>query len=305
MKPWVIYGRWGVILFPVPVGAPLPHVAVHVIQTERVRLEAARRRREHVTVPGGDCPDQDRQLRLRRGVGLFKRLYVDGETFTPDPEATEEINRGAYLALGPAHCGECHSSRNAIGGIIASQAFAGARGPEGKGNAPNITPSDDGIGDWSHEDIVYLPESKHINTSLRELQRSHHPMAVVVDEYGGVVGIVTVEDLIEEIMGDIRDERDQVKDGFDESTLECDGRVEIDEINERLGTDIPKEGYETIAGFVIKQADGIPEVGSEISWKNLRIKVIEASRRGVSRVKFNIEERNENGEEAETGDTQG
>ncbi len=154
-----------------------------------------------------------------------------------------------------------------------------------------------------HEDIVYIPESKHITTSLHELQRSHHPMAVVVDEYGGIVGIVTIEDLLEEIMGDIRDERDQAKDGFDESTLECDGRVEVDEVNEYFGMDIPKEGYETIAGFVIKQMDRIPEVGEETSWNNLRIEVIAANKRGVSRVKFTVEERNEDEEETETGDT--
>jgi len=155
-----------------------------------------------------------------------------------------------------------------------------------------------------HEDIVYLPETKHITSSLRKLQRSHHPMAIVVDEYGGVVGIVTIEDLVEEFIGEIRDERDQVRDGFDESTLECDGRMEIDEINEHLEIDIPKDGYETIAGFVIKQLDGIPEVGEEILWENVRIKVIEANKRGVSRVKFIIEERNEKDEETEAGDTE-
>ena len=96
---------------------------------------------------------------IRRGLGLFQRLYVDGKTFTPDPEASAAVNRGAYLALGPAHCGECHSPRNAFGGIIAEQAFAGAKNPEGKGTIPNITPSEDGIGDWSVEDIAYLLET--------------------------------------------------------------------------------------------------------------------------------------------------
>ncbi len=159
------------------------------------------------------------------------------------------------------------------------------------------------ISQFIHEDVVYLPESKHITSSLK-LQRSHHPMAIVVDEYGGVAGIVTIEDLVEEIVGEIRDERDQVKDGLDESTLECDGRMEIDEINEQLGTDIPKEGYETIAGFVIKQMDKIPEKNEETRWKNLRIIILQADKRNVSRVKFVIEERVEN-EEAETGDTEG
>ena len=92
-------------------------------------------------------------------MGLFQRLYVDGKTFLPEPEASEAVNRGGYLVLGPGHCTECHSSRNALGGIIAGEAFAGAESPEGKGGAPNITPSEDGIGDWSAEDIAYFLET--------------------------------------------------------------------------------------------------------------------------------------------------
>jgi mono/diheme cytochrome c family protein len=99
---------------------------------------------------------------IRRGLGLFQRLYVDGKSFTPDPHASDEVNRGAYLVLGPGHCGECHSPRNALGGIIESQAFAGAKSPEGKGTVPNITPSNDGIGDWSAEDIAYLLETGNL-----------------------------------------------------------------------------------------------------------------------------------------------
>jgi len=161
------------------------------------------------------------------------------------------------------------------------------------------------ISPFIHEDVIYFPESKRITTALQELQHSRHPMAIVVDEYGGVVGIVTIEDLVEEIVGEIRDERDRTKDGFepDESgNYECDGRMEIDEINERLGTDIPKDGYETIAGFVISQMDKIPEAGEETEWRNLRIIVLQADERSVLRVKLVIEERLGN-EEAETGDT--
>jgi len=96
---------------------------------------------------------------LRRGLGLWHLLYVDGKSFTPDPSASAEINRGAYLVRGPAHCSECHSSRNSLGGIVKDTEFAGAPSLEGDGSVPNITPSEDGIGDWSEEDIAYLLET--------------------------------------------------------------------------------------------------------------------------------------------------
>jgi mono/diheme cytochrome c family protein len=96
---------------------------------------------------------------IRRAVGLWQLLYVDGKTFELDAKASSEVNRGAYLVQGPGHCGECHSPRNFLGGIIQSQAFAGARNPEGKGKIPNITPSHDGLADWSEEDIAYLLET--------------------------------------------------------------------------------------------------------------------------------------------------
>ena len=96
---------------------------------------------------------------LRRGLGLWHLLYVDGKSFTPDPTASAELNRGAYLVRGPAHCSECHSSRNVLGGIVKDTEFAGAPSLEGEGSVPNITPSQDGIGDWSEEDIAYLLET--------------------------------------------------------------------------------------------------------------------------------------------------
>ena len=96
---------------------------------------------------------------IRRGIGLFKQVYVDGEPFAPDPHASAELNRGAYLVRGAGHCAECHSSRNILGGIVKDTEFAGAQNPEGKGTVPNITPSDDGLGEWSEEDVAYLLET--------------------------------------------------------------------------------------------------------------------------------------------------
>jgi putative hemolysin len=160
------------------------------------------------------------------------------------------------------------------------------------------------ISSFIYEDILYFPESKHITTSLRELQNSKYPMAIVVDEYGGVVGIVTTKDLAEEIVGEIKQEWEKEEEEFDESKLECDGRTEIDIVNERLGTDIPKEGYETIAGFLIKQMDKIPEVGDEVRWKDLLIRILRADKRSILRVKFIFIEGNTNDDKAETGNTE-
>jgi mono/diheme cytochrome c family protein len=96
---------------------------------------------------------------IRRGLGLWHKLYVDGASFTPDQQASAKINRGGYLVRGPGHCAECRSSRNLIGGIVKATEFAGAPNPERDGIVPNITPSDAGIGGWSEAGIAYLLET--------------------------------------------------------------------------------------------------------------------------------------------------
>jgi mono/diheme cytochrome c family protein len=96
---------------------------------------------------------------LRRGLGLWHRFYVDGKSFVPDADAGAELDRGAYLVRGAGHCTECHSARNMLGGIDRDTEFAGAPDPVGDGTVPNITPSEDGIGEWSKEDIAYLLET--------------------------------------------------------------------------------------------------------------------------------------------------
>lgn len=88
---------------------------------------------------------------IRRVLGLWKLLYLDGEPFRPDPAQSDEWNRGAYLVNGPGHCAECHSPRNLLGGIKAGQRFAGGPNPEGEGWVPNITQA--GLKDWSKGDI--------------------------------------------------------------------------------------------------------------------------------------------------------
>jgi mono/diheme cytochrome c family protein len=94
---------------------------------------------------------------IRRNVGIWKLLFMDGKPFVPDAARSGRWNRGAYLVGGLGHCAECHSPRNFLGGIIASQRFAGGPNPEGEGWVPNITQK--GLGEWSEKDIAYFLET--------------------------------------------------------------------------------------------------------------------------------------------------
>lgn len=94
---------------------------------------------------------------IRRLVGVWKLLFLDGLPFQPDSAQSDVWNRGAYLVNGPGHCAECHSPRNFLGGIIGSERFAGAPTPDGKDWAPNITQK--GLAKWTVKDIAYLLES--------------------------------------------------------------------------------------------------------------------------------------------------
>lgn len=93
---------------------------------------------------------------IRRLLGGWKFLYLDGKQYVEDPGQTAEWNRGAYLVNGPGHCAECHSARDAMGGIIQATRFAGGQDLEGDGWVPNITQQ--GLADWTVDDIVYLLE---------------------------------------------------------------------------------------------------------------------------------------------------
>jgi mono/diheme cytochrome c family protein len=94
---------------------------------------------------------------IRRNVGIWKWLFMDGKPFAPDAARSPRWNRGAYLVNSLGHCAECHSPRNFLGGIIAAQRFAGGPNPEGEGWVPNITQK--GIGEWSETDIAYFLET--------------------------------------------------------------------------------------------------------------------------------------------------
>ena len=134
------------------------------------------------TLPADATPSEPHQLpfpfSVRRGLGLWKLLYLDGKPFAPDPAGSAELNRGGYLVEGPGHCAECHSPRDLLGGIVAGRRFAGGPDAEGKGWVPNITPHADGIASWSAKDIAYLlqsgltPESDSVGSNMADVVRS-------------------------------------------------------------------------------------------------------------------------------------
>jgi CBS domain containing-hemolysin-like protein len=134
----------------------------------------------------------------------------------------------------------------------------------------------------------YVPETKKVSELLKEFQRQQVQSAVVVDEYGGTAGLVTIEDLLEEIVGEIRDEYDVESEPVQDEgngVFVFSGKVGIDELNERLGVDIPREGFGTIGGYLLAQLGRVPAMGEQLDLDGLHVEVLEAERRRVMRVR--------------------
>jgi putative hemolysin len=137
-------------------------------------------------------------------------------------------------------------------------------------------------------DIKVLPGSKNVLAALSEMRREGHHMAIVVDEYGGTDGIVTLEDLIEEVIGDIRDEYDAAADASRRLTggvVELDGRVNLDEFAEFTGLVLPDGPYETAGGFVMSRLGKLPQVGDQVQLADHAISVVEVDGRRTSRIR--------------------
>jgi putative hemolysin len=123
-----------------------------------------------------------------------------------------------------------------------------------------------------------VPETKDLGALLAEFRVQNQHMAIVVDEYGAMQGIVTLEDLLEEIVGEIEDEYDLPDESvqrIDETTIRIDGTFPIDDFNERFEQEIPDEDYHTVAGFVFGQLGRVAEEGDEVVWDGLRFGVLE------------------------------
>ena len=137
--------------------------------------------------------------------------------------------------------------------------------------------------------VFIVPCQKVIDDLFKEFQSRHVHIAVVVDEYGGVVGLVTLEDLLEELVGEIIDETDVTKQlikRIDKNTILVDGETEIDEINDFFNIELPIKGTETVSSLIFEKTGRIPRKGEEISFDHIKIIIEEASEKKIDKVRI-------------------
>ena len=133
--------------------------------------------------------------------------------------------------------------------------------------------------------VIAVPESRNVSDVLRDLKTDNSHFAIVVDEYGGTAGIITLEDILEELVGEIADEFDERQ--FNPSNVEqgewlLPGTLHLDEVDDQTGCRLPDGEYETLAGFVLDQLGHLPQVGESFDWEDWRFKVEEMDRRRIA-----------------------
>lgn len=209
------------------------------------------------------------------------------EVMTPRPDIVA-IKRGATLAeLGELFVEEKYSrlpvyddELDNISGVVFAIDFVGFR------DASPDSPIDPLI-----REAKFVPETKKVSELLTELRRSRSTLAVVVDEYGGTSGLVTIEDILEEIVGDIHDEFDEVDQVIveeEKGVYLVSGRADIDEIKDKLHLDINGQGFETVSGFLLDTLGRVPHSGEVIDREGLKIVVVEADGRRINKVRFQM-----------------
>ncbi|NCB33911.1 MAG: CBS domain-containing protein, partial [Erysipelotrichia bacterium] len=149
---------------------------------------------------------------------------------------------------------------------------------------------------------IYTSENTKISSLLKQLQAAKLHLAIVLDEYGGTQGIITLEDIIEELVGEIWDEHDTVKEYYEKTSdnvylVKCD--ADIDDMLERFGVEPKEDEYDfiTVSGWVIHELKHIPQIGDEFSYANLHITVTKADQRKVIEIKVEINPEKDEDEE--------
>jgi putative hemolysin len=137
--------------------------------------------------------------------------------------------------------------------------------------------------------VIFLPETKHVLSALSEMRRDSFHLAIVLDEYGGTAGIVTLEDLVEEVIGDIRDEYDVARSRVTRlrnGELELDGLINLDDFKGETGVELTDGPYETLAGYIMARLGRLPGVGDQVTFDGLRLTVHSMDGRRIARVRL-------------------
>ncbi|HXH08129.1 MAG TPA: hemolysin family protein, partial [Vicinamibacterales bacterium] len=237
-------------------------------------------------VPGDQPPalSESEERRLLRSIVDFGDTLVR-EVMTPRPDIVA-VPAGATLGELRALFRDQEYSRlpvysenldNIVGVVFVKDLIRLEGAADGDPITPLVRPA------------AFVPETKRVAELLREFQRSQIQMAIVVDEYGGTAGLVTLEDLLEELVGEIRDEYDVevepvVEEGDGAFTFSA--KVRVDEVRERLGVEIEARGFETVGGYLLAHLGRVPAPGETFEIDGLEVEVLEAERRRIHRVRI-------------------
>lgn len=164
-------------------------------------------------------------------------------------------------------------------------------------------PEDKPVREYMRE-AYFVPETKKCGKLFAEMSENHIQMAIVVDEYGGTAGLVTLEDIVESIMGNIQDEYDDEDEEIakiNDTTFTVEGNTDIDEVDELVGAEIPQEDYDTLAGFIISRLGYLPKDGDmdTVEFENLKFTVLSVEDRRIAKVRIDITPRDEEDSEDE------
>lgn len=271
---------------------PLTLALMRVGQSKRERLPAAAEGESQEASNGNGGHEsqeeeprqqEDQARRLLRSIADFRETMVR-EVMTPRPDI---VAIPAEATLGALHTmfREQQYSRmpvynetldNIQGFIFVKDLILMTSASDTQGIGPLVRPA------------YFVPETKRVPELLREFQRNRVQSAIVVDEYGGTAGLVALEDLLEEIVGEIRDEYDvEVEPVVDEGSgiFVFNGKTHVEELADRLKIDVQGEGFETVGGFLLAHLGRVPQVGETFEVNGLAVEVLEAERRRINRVR--------------------
>jgi CBS domain containing-hemolysin-like protein len=271
---------------------PLTTALTRLVGPERRdRQPAGNGREEEPRQPAQPEPTQEHELIEREERQLLQSIVEFGDTLvrevmTPRPDivairadATLDELRALFREQEYSRIPVYQDNLDNILGIVFVKDLIQLTGAEGSAH-PIVE---------LMRPVPFVPETKRVPELLKEFQRKQVQLAIVVDEYGGTAGLVTLEDLLEEIVGEIRDEYDVETEPVVEEgngSWVFSAKVNIDEVRERLGVDIEPQGSDTVGGYVLAQVGRVPSVGEVFELNGLLVEVLEAERRRIHKVRL-------------------